>query len=243
MRHFEIYYVDSHVTKSDVEKAVDKELLGPGCLLGYRAMHRKVRCTYNLKVPRHLVYKVMQDLDPNGLAHRNVQHKKKRDKHPFVSDGPLWVVSLDGHDKLCGYQNYTFPLGIYGCMDTFSRKIMFLFVTQSNSSPLVIGKKYLEFLCETLLLPVHLRLDRGTETGKMASIHSYLIQHIGYYTDATDSILYGPSNTNKIERWWRDLHERLEKFFKVQLQSLLVEKKYNRESPVDRFYFTYMVQL
>ena len=31
--------------------------------------------------------------------------------------------------------------------------------------------------------------------------------------DPTDSIIYGSSTSNKIERWWRELHERLKKFF------------------------------
>ena len=52
---------------------------------------------------------------------------------------------------LSGYQNWTFPLGIYGCMDTFSRKVLFLYVC------------YLQFLYETETFPTHLRLDRGTE--------------------------------------------------------------------------------
>ena len=68
------------------------------------------------------------DMDPEGLEERNVQ-KKGRKKRPFTS---LWLVSLDGHDKLCGYQNWTFPLGVYRCLDTFSRKILFLFVCFSN---------------------------------------------------------------------------------------------------------------
>ena len=90
--------------------AVEKELEGPGKLLGYRAMKQKLRTEHNLQVPRHLVYNVMAELDPEGLEARNLQQKKK--KGHFTSEGPLWVVSLDGHDELCGYQNSTFPLGV-----------------------------------------------------------------------------------------------------------------------------------
>ena len=63
---------------------------------------------------------------------------------------------------------------------------------------------------QTKLLSTYLRIDRGTETGKMATIHAYLVNKIGIMDDATDSIIYGPSTSNKIERWWHDLHERLE---------------------------------
>ena len=82
--------------------AVQKELEGPGKLLGYRAMNQKLRTEHNVKVPRHLVYNVMAELDPEALGARNLQRKKKKVKGQCTSEGPLWVVSLDDHDKLCG---------------------------------------------------------------------------------------------------------------------------------------------
>ena len=106
-------------------------------------MNQQLRTEHNVQVPCHLVYNVMAELDPEGLEARNLQRKKKKVKGHFTSDGPLWAVSLDGHDKLCGYQNSTFPLGVYTSIDTFSRKILFLFVCYSNLNPLVIGKMYL----------------------------------------------------------------------------------------------------
>ena len=160
-------------------------------MLGYRAMHQKLRTERNVLVPRHLVYNVMAELDPEGLEARNLQRKKKEVKGHFTSEGPLWLVSLDGHDKLCGYQNSTFPLGVYAGIDTFSRKILFLFICYSNSNPLVIGKMYLRYLFESRMLPRNLRVDRGTETGKMATIHVFLLNQHG--------IMDGPS-TNLIPR-------------------------------------------
>ena len=70
-------------------------------------------------------------------------------------------------------------------------------------------------LVDTETLSHFLRLDRGTETGLMATMHSYLHQNQGYHKDPTDLIKYGPSTSNKIERWWRDLHERMEKEVKA----------------------------
>ncbi|CAB4009087.1 Hypothetical predicted protein, partial [Paramuricea clavata] len=68
-------------------------------------------------------------------------------------------------------------------------------------------------------LPRYLRIDRGTET---------------------DSVIYGPSTSNKIERWWRDLHERLEKFFKQQLTVLLQRRQYNPFFSHDRQLLAYV---
>ena len=50
----------------EVKDAVKKELEGPGRLLGYRAMHKKVRQEYNLHVTRDAGYNVMYNLDPEG---------------------------------------------------------------------------------------------------------------------------------------------------------------------------------
>ena len=135
-----------------MERAVQKELDGSGRLLGCRAMNQKLRMEHLVKVPRHLTYDVMAELDPHGLEARNLQKKGRKTKGNFTSEGPLWVVSLDGRDKLCGYQNWTFPLGSYGCIDTFSRKILFLFVCISNSNPLLVGKMYIEHLLKIKLL-------------------------------------------------------------------------------------------
>lgn len=239
LRYFNMHYIDYETPLAAVGAAVEQELNGPGKLLGYRALNHKLRTEHNIKVPRHLVYDMLTEMDPEGLEGRSVEKKTRKKKQPFESDGPLWVVSLDGHDKLCGYQNWTFPLGIYGCLDTFSRKILFLFVCHSNSSPLVIGKKYLEYLCQTHKMPRFMRIDRGTETGKMATTHVYLMNKMGIMEDPVDSVIYGPSTSNKIERWWRDLHERLEQYFKVQLAQLLASRAYDPHSEHDRQLLAY----
>ena len=240
LRHFGIHYIDYDTPLTVVADAVQKELEGPGRLLGYRAMNQKLRTEHNVQVPRHLVYNMIAELDPEGLEARSLQRKKKKPKGQFTSEGPLWVASLDGHDKLCGYQNSTFPLGVYGCIDTFSRKILFLFVCHSNSNPLVVGKMYLQYLFEAEMLPRNLRVDRGTETGKMATIHVYLLNKHEDMNDPTDAIIYGPSTSNKIERWWHELHERLEKFFKEQLTILLRGREYEPHSALDRQLLAYV---
>jgi len=50
----------------DVKQAVAEELDGPGKLLGYRAMQKKIRQQYDLNVPRELVHAVMYDLHPEA---------------------------------------------------------------------------------------------------------------------------------------------------------------------------------
>ena len=87
-----------------------------------------------------LVYTVMYDVDPDALAENNLRRRKA--KGNFTSRGPNWVHSLDGHDKLIGYQNSTLPIAAR----TMSSK---------------------------------LRLDKGSETGEMALMYSFLDSIMG----------------------------------------------------------------
>ena len=50
-----------------------------------------------------------------------------------------------------------------------------------------------------LVLPDRIRMDRGTETGLMATIHSYLRAQCGDVDDGPECVFYGPSTQNKIE--------------------------------------------
>ena len=98
LRCFEIYYNNPEVSVEEVKDAVKKELEGSGKLLGYRAMHKKVRQEYNLHVTRGAVYNVLYDLDPEGLeAPGGIGAKKKRKKGNFSSKGPNFVHTKTAH--------------------------------------------------------------------------------------------------------------------------------------------------
>ena len=160
MRYFDIHYTDNNVTVEQIRDAVKEEVDGPGILLGYRAVQKTLRQEHERKVPWDLVYVVMQDVDPEGLQARGgVGNPKQKQKGKYTTKGPNFVHSLDGHDKLLGYQNSTFPLAIYGRIDTASRKILWLKIWVTNSDPQRIGYRYLEYLYETRILPWFLRID------------------------------------------------------------------------------------
>lgn len=83
MRAFSIKYVNYDLYIEDVRNAVTIELDGPGRLLGYRAMQRKIREQHGLAVPRVLVYDVMTDINPEGLEARgHIGGGRKRQRGP-----------------------------------------------------------------------------------------------------------------------------------------------------------------
>eukprot|EP00794_Sanderia_malayensis_P012459 gene12459-13747_t len=53
-------------------------------------------------------------------------------------------------------------------------------------------------------------------------------------TDALDTVIYGKSTSDQIERWWRELHERLEKYYKVHLAFLKDQGHYDPDMDIDR---------
>ena len=139
LRWFDIYRTDPTVTEEALRTAVTEELDGQGKLLGYCAMTNKIRQEHNLKVPGRVVHAMMYDVNPEGLEQRALENRKKPRVKGFTTAGPNWVHSLDGHCKLMGFQKDTFPLAVYGCLDTASRKLLFLKVGTGNSDPRVIG--------------------------------------------------------------------------------------------------------
>ena len=197
MCHFGISYIDTEVPLQDVQTAVKNELDGPGRLLGYRAMHTKLRQEYHLNVLRNLVHDVMFDADPDLLETRRPNAKKKKPKGNFTTKDTNFVHSVDGHDKLMGFQNHTFPLAIYGAIDTASRKILWLKLWVSNSDPKRIGKWYIEYLSSTKQMASFMWMDKGTETGVLATINAYLREQHGDI-EPSETIIYGPSTSNQV---------------------------------------------
>lgn len=89
-----------------------------------------------------------------------------------------------------GYQNSTFPSAVYGSIDTASRKILWLRIWISNSNPKLIGRWYLEYLMEAKIISNMIRIDKGTETRMMATIHAFLRRNHGDRSDTTDTVIF-----------------------------------------------------
>ena len=167
------------MTVEEVRQAVSKGLDGPSTLIGYRPMQRNVRINHGLNVPRDLVYAMMKDLDAESVEARAPAAKKKMRTVHFSTKGTNWVHSLDDHDKLMGYPNSTYPIPIYGSIDSVNRKILWLRVWDTNSALEVIGRFYLEHLYETRLISSLLRVDKGTETTVLSTMHAFLRRRHG----------------------------------------------------------------
>ena len=90
-----------------------------------------------------------------------------------------------------------FLLAFYGCLDTASRKLLWLRIWTSNCNPKVVGRWYLDYLYEARVIPAMLRVDRDSDTGIMATMHAFLRRHHGDM-DPGDTVVYGPSTANQV---------------------------------------------
>ena len=69
--------------------------------------------------------------------------------------------------KYCGFS-------IHGCIDGFSRKILWLHVGASNKDPNILANLYLDTVSEFRGVPKDISADDGTEHSIIEPIHIYL---------------------------------------------------------------------
>ncbi|XP_021366608.1 uncharacterized protein LOC110458943 isoform X2 [Mizuhopecten yessoensis] len=85
-------------------------------------------------------------------------------------------VNVPRYDKL---KPYGFP--IHGCIDGFSRKIIWLKIGPTNNDPVVVAFNFAQCVDELKGCPMVLQSDPGTENCVMGSLQ-YLFRHISHDT-------------------------------------------------------------
>ncbi|XP_024118870.1 uncharacterized protein LOC112140200 [Oryzias melastigma] len=181
--------------QNEMIRAILTELRGPGQLFGYRTMWQILKQKHNLHVKRDIVMRLLRQLNPQGLALRSRRRFTRRTYH---SMGPNYIWHVDGYDKL-----KPFGLALSGCIDGFSRRMMWLVCGSTNNNPSVIAHHYLNCVRDLGVVPMRLRTDLGTENGTMSAIQCTLRHaHTDYYAGSL-SHSYGSSTGNqRIESWW-----------------------------------------
>ena len=179
----------------NVIQCISNELRGSGSSMGYRAMHQKLRSVYNLQVDQETVRLCLKNLDPQGVEERSRRRLRRR---VYVSKGPNYQWHIDGYDKL-----RPFGFFIHGCIDGFSRKILWLELAESNHDPKLIANYFVDSVTAIRAVPSGIQADRGTENVIVAAIQRWLHWSIFGNDDAYNSFQYVRSTSNqRIESWW-----------------------------------------
>jgi len=177
---------------------IEETLQGAGGMHGYRWMYLK--CLHHgFTVTQETVRQLMCLLDPEGVTFRKHRRLQRRS---YYSGGPNAVWHIDGYDKLKKY-----GIAIHGCIDGFSRHIIWLHAYTTNNDPRVIAGYFVDAVESLGGCPRKIRSDRGTENVYVEQIQLFL-------REETQSYMYGTSiNNQRIESWWAILRRQMMQFW------------------------------
>lgn len=144
------------------------------------------------KVKREDIRLLLQVIDPHGV---NTRLRRRLKRRSYWSKGPNFCWHVDSYDKLKKY-----GLCINGCIDGYTRKLVWLRVGRSSNDPKVIGRYYLDAVTMHGGFPMFMRGDMGTENSLTAAMQDLLSRNEAF---AHNSFIYGKSSFNtRIESWW-----------------------------------------
>ena len=165
LRKYNLFRRKSKSSVDSFINFVDNEISNTSAnRFGYRSMHQKIRLS-GLITDRETVRLVLKNLDPDGVEERSRQKLRRRN---YVSRGPNFTWHTDGYDKL---KPYGFP--IHGCIDGFSRKIIWLKVGSTNNDPSVIGSYFLKTVERFQKVSRLVRSDRASENVNICGLQRF----------------------------------------------------------------------
>lgn len=205
--------------EAEVRRQIEQEMEGPGCMAGYRSMWHTLSMK-GIRVPRRVVEEIMRELDPEGCETRR---RKRLRRRKYRAPGPNYCWHVDGYDKL---KPYGFP--IHGCIDGWSRKIMWLRLVRSNNLPETAASHFVDCVDDYGGCPVKLRTDCGTENVIMAAMQCEFRQDVGAH-------IYGSSPANqRIEGWWSFYRRNRSTWWINYFKDMIENEKFNPGNELEK---------
>jgi len=184
---------------NEIRQLIEEELAGSGVNLGYRKIWKIIQ-SKGIPAKRQTVMEILREVDPEGVQAR----KKKRLRRRIYSvPGPDHLWHIDGYDKLKPY-----GFSIHGCIDGFSRRLIWLEVCPSNKNPRVIAKFFIDAAKQLRGIPLRIRCDDGTENSIIEPIQVALRSADDDEFSGEGSFLIGTSPANqRIECFWSQFNK------------------------------------
>lgn len=174
-------------------------------LQGYRWMHQEC-LAHGLRVSRDTVRHLLGILDPNGV---NQRRRRRLQRRLYRGVGPNFTWHMDSYDKIKPY-----GICINGCIDGFSRKMVWLEAHYTSSDPRVIAGYFMKSVINEQGCPRRVRADMGTENGTVRHLQTFLRRNGQDGLAGNSSFVYGQSIANqRIEAWWSILRKESMQFW------------------------------
>ena len=132
-------------------------------------MHRRM-ITRGLNVSQNVVRLALRFINPVEVENRRQRRLKRR---TYANPGPNFCWHVDGYDKLKPY-----GFAIHGCIDGFSRKVLWLHVSNTNNNPKVTALYFVRAVLRYKTQPMLVRCDRGSENVHIEKIQKFMRRFI-----------------------------------------------------------------
>lgn len=176
-------------------------------------------------VSRKRLRAVIAEVDPDGLLLRK---SKPITRRVYEVPGPHHLWHVDGWHKMI-----IFGFVVHGCIDGFSRKILFMHCSNNNKSETVFS--LFHRATENNGIPSRVRSDHG---GENVLICDFMLEKRGLNRG---SMLCGKSVHNqRIERLWKDVRERALTYYKCFFQSLADQGIIDFDDQCQKFVIHYL---
>ncbi|XP_020563208.2 uncharacterized protein LOC110016040 [Oryzias latipes] len=201
-----------HTDLEEILTFVEEEMIGSGQLQGYRWLHQRA-LQRGFVVSQETIRALIKILDPEGVDLRRARRLRRRQ---YTCRGPNALWHVDSYDKLKPY-----GIAINGCIDGFSRHVMWMGAYTTNSDPKVIADYYINTVSRVGGCPQRLRADPGTENAHIREMQMFLRRHHADHHAGQQSFIYGSSTANqRIESWWGILWKQCAQFWMDIFQTL-----------------------
>lgn len=190
--------------------------LESGTVRGFGAslLYTYLRTKANIVIGRNLLYQVYRSHPEFNTYAEERSLASRVHTRNFVVPGPNFMWSLDGYEKL-----RKIGFSIYGCIDAYSRALIWVWVGRASITALSTLKQFLRTVHQNRVRPYLTRSDHGSETplwvGLQATLAGIERTSTADVTGAGEGVahdqgdlltschIYGPSTANqRIESWW-----------------------------------------
>ncbi|XP_069129255.1 uncharacterized protein [Argopecten irradians] len=218
-------------TDNEIRQAVQNALAECPITVGYRHMTDILR-SKGYHVRRDTVMQVLRELDPIGVHFR---HRRRIRRKVYCSAGPNNVWHVDGYDKLKPY-----GFAIHGCIDGFSRRLMWLNVASTNNNPKVMAANYVECVKSVKGCPLILQADPGTENFDMGALQCFFRRNHSdmFSKDRSFRVVRSVFN-QRIEAWWSMFRRQKSQWFMDLFKDLEVFGAFRKDHAMDIYCLRY----
>ena len=228
--HYRRARPERHTNIDDIIQFITDEVNTVGQSHGCRMM--QIKCIKNgLYVSRDTVAEILRCLDPEGVELRRRNRLVRRN---YYARGPNYNWHIDSYDKLKPY-----GLAINGCVDGFSRHIIWMNVSYTNNDPRVVAGYFINSVLKLGGSAKFIRVDPGTENANLITFQEYLV--------GGNSVHIGSSVFNtRIESMWCQLRKQMTEYFLQYFKSLVANGNFtgdNVDKDLARLCFMHVVQV